>query len=386
MQRIAVLDALRGLAALTVVLEHCLISLPAFNRANGYRASGKTWVDVFTYTPLHLIWDGHEAVIFFFLLSGFVLTLPFLAGRRLPYPGYLVKRFCRLYIPYVVVVLLSWALLALGFANQPVAAKENGMSSWFEDIWSHPVTPMVLFHYLLMTGKDTHNLDVSSWSLVHEMRISIVFPLLVFALRRLPTILSAPLCAGLIVVASAWYDTIPCRFGATLYYMGFFAFGVLLAKHRQAVRDFIQDLSRKTKAALLIAALLIYNVDWFPAVHNWFGERRPGIDMVIGAAAALVIALATGSRQMKVWIGKRPLVWLGNISFSLYLIHPVVLSGCVYALDGLLPHRWIILLVPPVSIVAAYVMYRLVEWPSIRLGHQFAAAIMQSPQTGGRAA
>ncbi|MCL6631389.1 MAG: acyltransferase [Alicyclobacillus herbarius] len=386
MKRIAVLDALRGLAALTVVFEHCLISLPAFNQANGYRDPGKPWVDALTFTPLHLAWAGHEAVIFFFVLSGFVLALPFLNNKSLPYTGYLMKRICRLYIPYVVVVLLSAGLLTCVFADGPVHGQEENMSSWFQGIWNHAVTPSVVAQYILMTGQDTHNLDVSSWSLVHELRISLIFPVLVVLLRRIPTQVSVPCAAGLILSMSAWYNAFPYRLGATLYYVGFFALGVLLAKHRLTIRAIMECFSRSTKVVLLVLALLLYNADWFPAIHSFFDQRRPGIDIIIAVAAALIIALSLGSARMKAWLGKGPFLWLGHISFSLYLIHPVVLAGLVYGLDGWLPKHWIILLVPPVSILSAYVMYRFVERPSIRLGRQLAQTALEVTKEDRKAA
>jgi peptidoglycan/LPS O-acetylase OafA/YrhL len=375
LKRIAVLDSLRGLAALTVVLEHCLISLPGFNKANGYRDSGKLWVNALTFSPLHTLWDGHEAVIFFFLLSGFVLALPFLYGRRINYRGFLVKRLCRLYLPYLAVILISAALLTFVFENQPVDGRVNGLSSWFDDIWSHPVTPAVMLHYLLMSGKDTHNLDVSSWSLVHELRISIFFPLLILLIRRLRTRYTAPVFIALALASASLYDALPYRLGATVYYVSFFAFGILLAKHKDAIRRTIERLPRAAKLGILAATVVVYNADWFPLVHQWFGQRRPGVDLLIAVAAALVIALALGCRRMGAWLTKEPLLTLGKVSFSLYLIHPVVLAGMVYALDGHLSHRMIILLVPPVSILTALFIYRFVERPSIRIGRQLAAVV-----------
>ena len=42
---------------------------------------------------------GHEAVIFFFVLSGFVLSIPFYR-RFVPYTPWIIKRCCRIYLPY----------------------------------------------------------------------------------------------------------------------------------------------------------------------------------------------------------------------------------------------------------------------------------------------
>jgi uncharacterized membrane protein len=79
--RVRSLDGLRGVAALIVVVHHALLTSPTLARVNYGAVPGSVhgflwWM---TYTPLHLIWAGPEAVFVFFVLSGFVL---FLRPRR----------------------------------------------------------------------------------------------------------------------------------------------------------------------------------------------------------------------------------------------------------------------------------------------------------------
>ena len=51
-----------------------------------------------TETPLAVLRAGREAVDFFFVLSGFVLVLPFLKGP-VAYPDFVFRRVCRIWIP-----------------------------------------------------------------------------------------------------------------------------------------------------------------------------------------------------------------------------------------------------------------------------------------------
>ena len=74
--RLTELDSLRGLAALSVVFAHYLHVFPVGGEVD-------RMAHVATRTPLYLAYAGHEAVILFFLLSGFVLALPFLGGTTL---------------------------------------------------------------------------------------------------------------------------------------------------------------------------------------------------------------------------------------------------------------------------------------------------------------
>src|ERR1035438_6360232 len=89
------LDALRGLAALVVVFHHLMLSLPDALR------------DDLRYIDLPLLMGGRFAVMLFFVLSGFVLALPYFAGTNSAYSPYLVRRFCRLYPPFAFAVLVS---------------------------------------------------------------------------------------------------------------------------------------------------------------------------------------------------------------------------------------------------------------------------------------
>lgn len=76
--RVRALDGIRGLAAVVVVVHHTFLVSPLLANPyqNPYDVRPGTIAWWATYTPLHLFWDGTEAVFVFFVLSGFVLSLP----------------------------------------------------------------------------------------------------------------------------------------------------------------------------------------------------------------------------------------------------------------------------------------------------------------------
>lgn len=75
------LDSLRGLAALTVFIGHCA----------GVKINMGVQNAVYP-TPLGVLFNGNAAVVFFFVLSGFVLSLPFVNGNRpLKLTGFILK-------------------------------------------------------------------------------------------------------------------------------------------------------------------------------------------------------------------------------------------------------------------------------------------------------
>ncbi len=95
-ERWSSLDAVRGLAALTVVAHHGFAALPEF-WAVYTGAPTSRLATIMAFSPLHLLWEGHQAVLVFFVLSGFVLSLPYWQGNPPGYGTFLIRRFCRIY-------------------------------------------------------------------------------------------------------------------------------------------------------------------------------------------------------------------------------------------------------------------------------------------------
>ena len=130
------LDGLRGLAALAVFLSHVSLMLPApsfFERA--------------ALTPLHVLWDGAAAVDLFFVLSGFVLALPFVGdtARELSYPAFMLRRALRILPAY-------WASLLLALVVRDMLYAPAGLTDltpWSQQFWLAPVRH-VLDHVLLL--------------------------------------------------------------------------------------------------------------------------------------------------------------------------------------------------------------------------------------------
>jgi peptidoglycan/LPS O-acetylase OafA/YrhL len=93
------LDSLRGLAAITVLIAH--YSNLFMVQSGPYVRVGE-FVQSVRRTPLFAVFAGHEAVMLFFVLSGFVLSLQFLKGKPVDYGSFAIKRIFRIYVPYLI--------------------------------------------------------------------------------------------------------------------------------------------------------------------------------------------------------------------------------------------------------------------------------------------
>ena len=132
--RVTSLDGLRGLAAVVVLVHHALLTAPVLASAY-YGGSVSDASDpvswALTYTPLHLIWAGTEAVYLFFVLSGVVLTFPVLRSRSFSWLAYYPSRLLRLYGPIVFAVLLG---SPIGGTTVLFTLPEVPLPGWLESV------------------------------------------------------------------------------------------------------------------------------------------------------------------------------------------------------------------------------------------------------------
>ena len=112
------LDALRGIAALMVVMWHFVCATYTVEDPGT-----KSFV-----MSLYFLVQGRAAVILFFILSGFVLSLPFFREPQPGYGGFVLRRICRIYLPYVV--LIACTIHVRTFVT---IKKIPGLSDWFND-------------------------------------------------------------------------------------------------------------------------------------------------------------------------------------------------------------------------------------------------------------
>ncbi len=366
--RITPLDSLRGVAALAVVLHHLWL-LGAVQPIAPWQ-----W-RLLRYTPLTIIIEGRAPVILFFVLSGFVLAHALMQAPT-PYPIFIVRRIIRIYLPFAAAILLSAACYALLDPGEP-----RPFSAWFGGLWRGGHTFSALIGHLGMPGTRRDDLDPVVWSLVHELRISALLPVLLWACRRrLGAMLVASVAVQWLVLpfcldpltgepCRAWLSCRPFwgtgAAGSLLvsaYFVCFFVLGIAIAVQRERLRAWFRDPRCKGLAAVVSLALLS-------------GVAGAG-DLGFGVGGALLIVLALETGRLATALRRRPLPWLGRISYSLYLVHLPVFLASIYGVGpGLQPHWRPALLpaLPALALIAAWLFYRMVEIPAQRLGRRLTA-------------
>ncbi len=378
--RVSELDSVRGVAAFVVLLHHLWETvLPDQNTfpLKGFQGLGHDrlqdvafWISV---TPLRLLFCGHAAVGLFFVLSGFALMKSLEGPRRPRYLPFVVRRVFRIYPPFALVILLA-ALVCWLIQPQAIPGRD-----WINEYWRAPVTlGMVLGHLgMIATAGYYNSLNSSMWTLVHEMRISLIFPVLAAFAVRDPrrTLLAALLIFAVLSITHLtaamtapipWpaIKTFALSLIQSLRYCLFFVFGIMLAR-RPAFLQLPAVKRGWLRAALWVVPFVLLAVPYTAGY----------VELCYAIGAFLLLDLCMRSERARSILRHPPLLWLGKVSYSLYLTHLVVLIATVYLLHDLLPIAAILALVVPLSLLVAEILNRTVELPSSALGKRLAARL-----------
>jgi peptidoglycan/LPS O-acetylase OafA/YrhL len=356
--RVRSLDGLRGFAAFAVVLCHSLLSSQLFYHAlfipvHPSRFSVSWWL---TRPPLNLLWSGQQAVVIFFVLSGLVVSLPFVRDAAAPvssWVGYYPRRLVRLYVPV-------WAAVGLA-ALIATAVKRHGIDGGSEWVLFHnnPDWAGVRRDVTLVHGTD--GLNGPLWTLRWEVIFSLLLPgYVVFArVARRASLVKVLLMLDLVAVGVHTGHE-------TLTYLPLFGTGAALAGDLDGVRRLGEWLTRHRLAALALVIISLALLD-LNAIRLLFGPAslHDATTLVSwGAGATLLVVLVLVAAPVRRGCESRVGQWLGRQSFSLYLVHePIVVSVAI--LFG--PNTSIYLVAAvgvPLAVAASWLFQRLVEGPA----------------------
>ena len=354
------LDGLRALAVVAVMLYHA-----------GYRLAG-----------------GYLGVESFFVLSGFLITTLLMADQarhgRIRLGAFWLRRARRL-LPALLLTLAGTLLLcALLVPGELRALGADALAALGYVLnWKLIVAQQSYFDALSRPSLAQH-----LWSLAIEEQFYLLWPLACAAGLRLlrpagllVAVLAAALASSLLMawmyitgadVSRIYYGT-DTRASALLI-------GAALAltwtpERRQAPnrrRDAALALAGTTALALLLAA--------YAWLHEQHALLYTGGFQLVSLATALVIAAATapGARLFPALLEARPLRWIGQRSYSLYLWHwPIFL---LVAPEATAPTtRWSAdLLRLGLTVALAAASYRFVEQPVRAHGFTGAWALLRS--------
>ena len=295
------LTSLRFFAAMVVVMFHC-----------GSEVQFPAWTgDLFK--------NGYEAVSFFFVLSGFILTYVYASGpnphvSRRKFWVARVARICPVYYLALLIDLprLLYSVFSVGNTPRPqfaVAAFSAPLflQSWIpsaEDVWNGP-----------------------AWSLSVEAFFYLLFPFIISPLRRCrPAFLLVAALAAVVLIGSVRAvlsnpaNSYPVMLReiahfSPLLHLPQFLLGIA------AAGLFVEGASlghRKAEALLILSSLAVIAI-------FWLRSRLPALlvsDAVLAPLyTALIYAAAQSVGPVSNALSRQILVWFGEISYGVYILH-----------------------------------------------------------------
>ena len=342
--RLDYFDSLRGIAAILVVLHHCYQTAPF-------------WPSLVRFSPARLLLNGRSSVIFFFVLSGFVLAYGLWRGdQSTNFRTFVTRRLTRIYLPYAAAGLLAAAAM---LALRPVPLASTAIT--FNTMWSAPLTwPSALAHLFLLGTDEADAINLPSWSLIYELRISLLVPLLcvcaLVSARWLAVSTLAAYVLGALAMASMGLSTVPYAASGllanvlvTLHFTADFVIGVLLAKAALARAEWLYAMSPRRKIGLTVAATALLFI---------FRDETAAV------GSALVMILALNSPAFQRVLMQPFLLWIGRLSFSLYLTHMIVLQLVVRALHDQVPLQVSVFVALVAMLPVTILFFKAVEEPA----------------------
>lgn len=315
------LDGLRGVAALIVVVHHYALMLypsMVFNDINRIKSPLDTLVAT---TPLNLLIGGHFAVCLFFVLSAYVLTRKHVGKKNgLSLISSIFKRYPRLGIPIFASVMLSF--IALWLNNFITTGNYKILLSGSLDIYYHiwisfksawtEATTGALLH-----GSNTFN--GALWTINIEFYGSIGVFIYMF--------LFDPLAwrKRLVLYAIAAFLT------WKTYYLAF-VMGLVLSEIQTYQPQWIKWIGERKSVigvmlvcGLLLGSIPIHFEAWQGTMYAILNHATwPQGYHLLGAFIIVLTVMASSHLQH---IFSLPFSkFLGDISFSMYLIHVIILQ------------------------------------------------------------
>ncbi|HEX7662247.1 MAG TPA: acyltransferase [Pseudonocardiaceae bacterium] len=349
--RIVFVDIGRGIGALLVVYSHITvlwgtwehhISLPILNM-----------IDSVTRYPLGLTEQGigQIAVPFFFLVSGFVVTPIALHDGH---TRFFIKRVTRVYPTMAVAVGIAALMFVLGqhplhnsglpVVNMSTVLANIAMTNYF----TVPQNVMVL----------------AAWTLVVEVLYYLLLLLIMPLLRRVTwyAICVELTVVALIVIMNRAFGPNFFLFAVSVSFLPIILIGqIIWAAHARRIPVWAAVVFTVLAWAIFVTADMLH-----------MGRINDSYDLALGYALLLFCAGLLAEPKLRTL---RWAAYLSERSYSIYLLHGVILFPFLDQLSRFMP----VLVALPVGLLATLavveVTYRLVEHPSHRLGSLLARKI-----------
>lgn len=293
--RIAYLDSVRGLAALSVLIYHVNATYPQLPVLKSI---------------IPFIFNGSDAVALFFVLSGLVLSYRFFQYETpiddKTFKKYAIARLFRIYpaLWFMLIIYYIYAHYQDGLALIPRTLIFNEYYLWEE----------------MLLVRDHHTLFLPDWTLGIELAISLLLPFMVLLIRYNEKLFVAFLFT--------------CLFIGRLYISDFvfaFGLGILISKNFSTIQNYQNNEKwwYRWRWYLIIVVWAAYCIRHIFAISPLGDSGRYFLVSILSIdefhltslAAAAIILYVINTKPIQKALSHAIFVFLGKISYGIYLSH-----------------------------------------------------------------
>jgi peptidoglycan/LPS O-acetylase OafA/YrhL len=317
------LNGIRGIAAFIVFLHHFSLAFySAYYNGNTHDEHLKGWEVWYGKSIFSVFTNGNFAVCIFFILSGYVLSRKyFQSGSFQTLVSGAQRRFLRLYIPVAFTLLISYLFIKFHlYYNIPVSNVAHS-GWWFGGMWDFPYPTrrlaVCLLYRTMFTGDSSF--DTCLWS----VSVELYYSLFVFALLAL----THQSKNRLLVLCMVLF--LSCLIGNG--YLFSFALGISLNYiEKKVVHN--KSYSNLLSAIFLICGVILGSFPSNDVIQGTVFENIPKMlltkyDWYHFIGAYLFLLSFFFSVHLRRLTGLRPFKFLGRISYSFYLLHPIIIGS-----------------------------------------------------------
>lgn len=324
-RKIFYLEGIRGLAAFLVCIHHFLLAYyPALFTGNVLQTHTNSLEINFYHSPFIFLINGRLFVYIFFILSGFVLSKKTFFQPDIKYlNSAFARRYPRLYIPVFVALVIAYLCIRLHL-NHNIEVGKVTKSLWLETHHGDPslVRFLASLIYKAMFFRDDHYLTVL-WTISIEFYGS----LLVFGTMALTGMLRNSyfflIVIFLIFLVSLKFEYCAFVLGMVLNYFATYQITNGFYKRLLVMVLIVGGLFLGGFPNIYITATPSLNGTIYEFLNYAKIIKYGGLLNCIGAFC--LISAVFQSNLLQRFFSHRVLSFLGNISFSLYLIHIIIL-------------------------------------------------------------
>lgn len=362
--KIIPLESMRGLAAFIVFLFHFILGF--MPQRHGQEVATAIPGGNLMETPLFFLINGHAAVTFFFVLSGFVLSYSyFRKGSTQGLVGSIIKRWPRLFPIALISTVVSWCFIKYGlysYAETATITNSQWMSRFAHaggDYLNLTFTDAFMQGFFFTFFRGDENLNTSLWTMHYEF----IGSLIVFAMIPILNGLRRGLAMVVFVILfmAAFYINV---------YMCSFVMGCFLSYYRCQIAYHQSILPLNKPMLTILIALVVLALGYTEPGKGFYSfmlMADPGMMRAIrillhSVAAIIIIEIILSHETAYAIFNSQVGRFLGRCSFALYVIHvPLIFSFSCYLFLSLLEplgYRLTVLF----TLIASMVLLFLVSW------------------------